>query len=444
MIGGVTIKALPAWFDTIQKLIAFAAVILAGGFSLTFILISFGVVGLAPEIETVGSLEVNRLQEAELVGRNLDLVTGVYLADDQQTRLYVRPSNESLLNVIVPASVAPDQYRLVIKWKSRVPFAITHTLVPISPTLNVGSGTTFLGCGEEKVMFAGPNWDSVKLQNAIARFIIENGYECETDALPGRSIPLWESLVDGKVHVMMEAWLPNYNPWWEKGLAGGSIIPLGKSLDDNWQSTFVVPTYVAEQNPGLNSVTDLPGYIDLFKTRRSGEKIRLVNCLTDWACSTINKEKVKAYGLAPIIYVEEFNSEGAFFRSLEEAYEDRKAWLGYMWGPTSIASKLDLTPLEEPPYTAACWNSDKACAYPVSKVRIVVHPSLLGRAPLVMEFLRKWDLDTETQVAMEEKYSETGDYAETVVWFLKKREDVWVRWVTPAIFEKIRADLTLR
>ena len=108
---------------------------------------------------------------------------------------------------------------------------------------------------------------------------------------------------------MMEAWLPNYNPWWEAGLEEGSIIPLGKSLDGNWQSTFVVPTYVVEQNPGLISVTDLPAHIDLLKTRRSGKKIRLVNCLADWACAAINKEKVKAYGLGPFIYLQEYKPE---------------------------------------------------------------------------------------------------------------------------------------
>ena len=241
---------------------------------------------------------------------------------------------------------------------------------------------------------------------------------------------------------MMEAWLPNYDPQWEKGLAEGSIIPLGNSLDDNWQSTFVVPTYVLEQNPGLNSVTDLPEYIDLFKTRRSGEKIRLVNCLAEWACAEINEKKVKAYGLNGIIYLEEFKSKDAFSRSLEEAYENREPWLGYMWSPTPLATKLDLTPLAEPPHTEACWNSDKAGVYPVSKVRIVVHSSLLERAPQVMEFLRKWDLDTDTQVAVEERYSETGDYDETVGWFLKNHEDVWIRWVTPEVFEKIRAIIT--
>ena len=83
-------------------------------------------------------LEVNRLQEAELLGENLGLVTGVFLLDEQRTRLYVRPENENLLNIIVPVSVAPVEYRLEIEWKSRVPFAITNKLTPTNLTINVG------------------------------------------------------------------------------------------------------------------------------------------------------------------------------------------------------------------------------------------------------------------------------------------------------------------
>ena len=48
----------------------------------------------------------------------------------------------------------------------------------------------------------------------------------------------------------MEICLPNQQAAWDKALKDGAIIPVGKSLDDNWQSAFVVPTYVVEQNPG--------------------------------------------------------------------------------------------------------------------------------------------------------------------------------------------------
>ena len=133
------------------------------------------------------------------------------------------------------------------------------------------------------------------------------------------------------------------------------------------------------------------------------------------------------------------DSEGRLFGSLEEAYNLGDAWLGYMWGPTKIASELDLTRLEEPPYSESCWDAHKGCAYPTSRVRIVVHPSLTAAAPEVMEFLRKWDLDTNTQIAIEDHFTTTDqDYEETAIWFLRNLEIIWVRWVPPEVFETVK------
>ncbi len=109
-----------------------------------------------------------------------------------------------------------------------------------------------------------------------------------------------------------------------------------------------------------------------------------------------------------------------------------------MWGPTKVDTDLDLIVLEEPPYSDNCWKSEKGCAYPISRVRIVVHPSLIELAPDVMQFLLKWDLDTETQVLVEEKYGELNSFEETTVWFLKNHEVVWTTRVPPEVAETIK------
>ncbi len=109
-----------------------------------------------------------------------------------------------------------------------------------------------------------------------------------------------------------------------------------------------------------------------------------------------------------------------------------------MWGPTNVATKLDLIALEEPPYSKNCWDSNKGCAYPISQIRIVVHPSLIELAPDVMLFLLKWDLDTATQVLVEEKYGEFNSYMETTIWFLKNQEAVWTTWVPPEVAETVK------
>ncbi len=45
---------------------------------------------------------------------------------------------------------------------------------------------------------------------------------------------------------------------WNEAVKAGEVIPVGKSLEDNWQSTFIIPGYVADANPGLVSVETSP------------------------------------------------------------------------------------------------------------------------------------------------------------------------------------------
>ena len=53
---------------------------------------------------------------------------------------------------------------------------------------------------------------------------------------------------------------------------------------------------------------------------------------------------MKSYGLEEFIYLEDPGSEEELFGSLEEAYQDREPWLGYMWGPTQITSEAGPDP----------------------------------------------------------------------------------------------------
>ena len=57
---------------------------------------------------------------------------------------------------------------------------------------------------DRPVMFAGLNYDSALFHKAVARFIIEKGYGCQTDALPGDVIPLLTGAGKGDIDVVME------------------------------------------------------------------------------------------------------------------------------------------------------------------------------------------------------------------------------------------------
>ena len=293
---------------------------------------------------------------------------------------------------------------------------------------------------KEKIVFADLDWDSAQIQNAIARYIVDKGYGYPTDAIFGGTIPLWQGLTKGDIDVSMEIWLPNQQDVWEPAMAAGTVIAVGKSLDDNWQSGFVVPTYVVEQNPGLKSVQDLRDFQDVFPKGSAG-KMLLINCISTWACSATNESQVKAYGLDDIIEFQDPGSQASLFASLQGAYAKGEPWLGYLWGPTQPAAELDLTRLEEPVCAVGQGPAD-GCGYPTAKVRIAVHPTLVGRAPDVIEFLRKWDFTGAADVAANSYKADTGaSFEEVATWFLKNQESVWGQWVTPKAKANVLAAL---
>jgi glycine betaine/proline transport system substrate-binding protein len=238
----------------------------------------------------------------------------------------------------------------------------------------------------------------------------------------------------------MEVWLPNQQAAWDEALAKGSVIPVGRSLDDSWQSAFVVPQYVLDQNPGLRSVQDLRKFKDLFITADSNGRARLITCVSGWACHEINQRKVQAYGLSDVVQLVTPDSAEALFASLESAYAKGDPWLGYVWGPTRVASELDLAVLEE----AVCDRGQKpeeGCAYPTSRVLIAVHPSLITRAPEVVEFLRRWDFDAASQIAAEEWMAESdASVNEAAVWYLKNHQG-WTRWVPGDVAARVQQAL---
>ena len=289
---------------------------------------------------------------------------------------------------------------------------------------------------KQTIVFADLDWDSAQIQNAIARRIVQDGFGYPTDAIFGGTIPLWQALLKGDVDVYMEAWLPNIQDLWDSAMAQGEVIPVGKSLDDNWQSAYVIPTYVAEANPGLKTVQDLRDHANIFP--QDGGKAVLVTCLAAWGCSEVNESQLQAYGLDDIITFQDPGSQAGLFASLEGAYTKGEPWLGYLWGPTKPAADLDLTRLEEP-VCAAGAGPGTGCGYPTALIRIAVHPTLVGQAPEVIEFLRKWDFTAAVDVAANAYKAEAdASFDEVATWFLKTQEASWTQWVAPDVAQKVK------
>lgn len=298
---------------------------------------------------------------------------------------------------------------------------------------------------KETIVFSDLNWSSALLQNRIAQYIVEKGYGYPTDVKFGSTLPLMQGLISGDTHVTLEVWLPNQKEVWEAALEDGAVAYIGESLGKDWQSAFVIPAYLQEQYPELDSIEDLtdPQYKALFATAETGDKARLVSCVIGWACEEVNAAQIEAYGLSDHVEVINPGDGSALNADLYGAYERGEPWLGYQWGTNDPALLLDLKRLQEPEYSDECWQTTKGCAYQDATIVIGVNSSLLDSAPDVIEMLQEWSFDVETYrtVFLWRSENPQADESAAALWWLSNYADVWSQWVTAEAGDKIQAAL---
>ncbi len=298
---------------------------------------------------------------------------------------------------------------------------------------------------KETVVFSDLNWTSAQVQNRVAQYIVEKGYGYPTDVKFGATLPLFQGLRRGDTNVTMEIWLPNMDEAWEEALAAGEVVPLGDSLGKDWQSSFVIPAYLQEQYPDLDSVEDLKEqrFKDLFKTAETGGKARLLNCVIGWACEEVTNAQIVGYGLEDHVHSVSPGDAAAGYADLYSAYEKGEPWLGYLSGTSDPTPTLDVARLEEPPYSDECWATTKACAYEDASIFIAVRPDLLNSAPDVVEMLRKWDFNVGVYGEAAAWMNDNPDASmeDAALWWLNSSPDIWRGWVTDEAADAIQAAL---
>lgn len=332
---------------------------------------------------------------------------------------------------------------------------ITVIAILLIASLLVLSGCSTKGDGndgsEDKVLvFADAGWDSIRLHNEIAAFIIENGYGYKTDILPGSSSATFAGFRRGDIDIYMETWTDNLIDVYQDAIDSGDIKEVSVNFDDNAQGLYV-PTVMIKGDadkgiepvaPNLEYITDLPDYWELFKDPEVPTKGRIYGSPPGWNVDQIMQEKIKSYGLDKTFNYFSPGSDTALSASLASAAEKGEAWVGYYWEPTWVLGKYDMTLLKEVPYDEDLWNNGFASSFPPMPVTVCVYKDLEEEAPQVFSFLENYVTSSEiTNKALAYMQEEDASTEEAALWFFKEYEDLWTKWVPDEVVEKVKSAL---
>ena len=318
---------------------------------------------------------------------------------------------------------------------------------------------------KEAVRVYTSNWSSIELNTRVPAYIIQHGYGYPVEYIPGTTTTMIATFPIGEMEVNMEIWRANILDWYNEQTESGTIIDLagtgdnvangarGQILEQSAQG-FYVPQYVVDENPGLQSVSDLPDYVELFEDPEDPGKGVIINCIIGWQCQKLNRAKWHAYGLYDTFNVAEPDSAGALDAAITGAYTAGEPVLAYYWEPTTIINELDMVRLEEPEWTQDCqdalnagvdeepYESEVGCAYQVWDVHSGVHSSLQERAPEVTEFLANVFIGALNLGDLEVwKNDNDAEWRDVAIYYLKNNRDVWTSWVTDDNADEIIANV---
>jgi glycine betaine/proline transport system substrate-binding protein len=313
-------------------------------------------------------------------------------------------------------------------------------------------------CADGKnVKFAGVTWESAQFFTEIARFIVSNGYGCQTETVTGSTAVTETALVSNDLQVWVEQW--DRTNVIKKGRAEGKIDLVGDILVGGTREGWFVPDYVIHGDPArgikpiapdLKSVADLPRYKALFKDDEDPSRGRFLNCPAGWDCERINNQKFKAYKLAESFTNFRPGTGGALDATISSSIERGKPILFYYWSPAGLMGKYKFVQLEEPEFTEKCWKTiqntttDDVCGTvtPSFKLTVGVSTPFIQGAPEIITFFKQMSVPSDiVNRAITEMGERKVGGAVLAREFLQKNKEIWKQWVPEDVAAKVEVKL---
>ena len=320
------------------------------------------------------------------------------------------------------------------------------------------SGIANANCG--KLVIAEQNWASAELMANVDKIILEEGYGCEVELVPGATMPTFTSMNDkGSPDMNPEQWANAvYTPLKKAVSEKRLIIANGAPITGLGEGWWLNPAAL-KKHPKLKGMTavEILEHPEWFPDKEDPSKGAFMGCPAGWGCQLANANLFRAFEMEKKGWkLIDPGSAAGLDGSIAKAADSGEPWFGYYWNPTSMVGKYKLQQVDFGVPFAGRDNWDncvtlaeqdcanpKPTAWTKSEVNSIVTANFAktgGKEAL--SYVEKRVFPGEVMngmlVYMADNQAKGSDAA---VEFLIKHEDVWTKWVSSSAAKKIKKSL---
>ena len=307
-----------------------------------------------------------------------------------------------------------------------------------------------------KFQMADMNWPSATLMANVDKFILEEGYGCKVELVPGATTATFITMNEkGKPQVAPELWTNAISGLLYKALEEGRLFSAIKGPISELGEGWWVTPQTLEKYPEFKTVLDILERPDLFPAKEDKSKGAFFGCPAGWGCQLANQSLFIAFEMEKKGWILiDPGSQAGLDGSMSKAAERGDNWFGYYWAPTSLVGKYNMQLMDFGVPFAGSENWDgcvakgpeecmepKPSAWTKSIVQTIVTSEIKEMTEVMSYFGKRifpGSIMNNMLVYMENNQAQGEDGA---IEFLEKYPEIWVNWVTLEVAEKVKKAL---
>jgi len=334
-----------------------------------------------------------------------------------------------------------------MKIRSMSAIALAMAMNFVSPLSNAAEE-----CGP--VTIADMNWNSATFIAHVDQFILEHGYGCEAELVPGDTQPTGTSMIEkGEPDIAPEMWTNAMKTALDRGVAEKRLRYAGNSLSDGGDEGFWVPDYMVAKDPSLATIAGVKANAELFTHIEDPDKSMIMGCPAGWNCQISTGNLFRALGLEEDGFeLVDPGSGAGLSGALAKAYERGEPWFGDYRAPTAVLGKYNMVKVDfgsgvdEEEFLNCTTKEDclepKVTMYPRAAVHSVTTESFATESSLAFKYIESRSFTNPQMnnlLAWMEDNQADGEYA--AIHFLQEYPEIWTPWVSAEAADKIKKEI---